>query len=47
MIKIMMYFFDMRYGVYYYPVKFQFKTPPMHEERKRQIILGVNLNQMI
>jgi len=31
----MIYFLNMRYGVYYYSVKFQLKTPPMHGEIKK------------
>jgi len=46
MIKIMMYFFlTCVYDVYYHLVKFQLKTPHMHEEIKRQIVFGGNLNQ--
>ena len=33
--KNMIYFSNMCYGVYYYVVKFQLKTPLMHEEIKR------------
>ena len=40
-----MYFFNMR-SVYYYLVKFQLKTPPMHGEIKNTIILGGSLNQI-
>ena len=43
--KIMMYFSKMFYDVYYHLVKFQLKTPPMHGEINRQIVLGGNLNQ--
>ena len=32
--KNMIYFSNMCYGVYYYVVKFQLKTPSMHEEIK-------------
>ena len=35
MIKIMIYFSNMCYGAYYYAVKFQLKTPPMHGEIKK------------
>ena len=31
----MIYFFNMRYGVYYYVVEFQLKTLPMHAEIKK------------
>jgi len=31
----MIYFSNMCYGVYYYVVKFQLKTPPMHGEMKK------------
>ena len=31
----MIYFYNMCYGVYYYVVKFQLKTPPMHGEMKK------------
>ena len=41
----MIIFSNMRYGMYYYVVKFQLKTPPMHGEINRQIVLGGNLNQ--
>jgi len=40
-----MYFSKMCYDVYYHLVKFQLKTPPMHGDIKRQIVLGGNLNQ--
>ena len=33
--KIIIYFFNMCYGVYYHVVKFQLKTPPMHGEMKK------------
>ena len=33
------------YDVYYHLVKFQLKTPHIHEEIKRQIVFGGNLNQ--
>ena len=33
--KIMIYFSNMSYGVYYYVIKFQLKTPPMLGEMKR------------
>jgi len=33
---IMIYFFNMFYDVYNQLVKFQFKTPPMHEEIKKR-----------
>ena len=46
MIKIMIYFSNIPYGVYYYLVKFQLKTPPMHGEIKKTIILGGSLNQI-
>ena len=42
---IMIYFFNMFYDVYNQLVKFQFKTPPMHGEIKKQIVLGGNLNR--
>jgi len=38
MIKNMIYFYNIRYGVYYYAVKFQLKTPPMHGENKKEKI---------
>ena len=31
----MIYFSNMCYGVYYYVVNFQLKTPPMHGEMKK------------
>ena len=31
----------MCYGVYYYIMKFQLKTPTMHGEMKKQITVGV------
>ena len=34
MLKNMIYFYNMCYGVYYV-VKFQLKTPPMHGEMKK------------
>ena len=37
----------MSYGAYYYDIKFQLKTPPMHGEMKKINILGGNLNQMV
>ena len=54
----MIYFSNMCYGVYYYVVKFQLKTPPMHGEIKRincirgqnklnGIVYGGKLNQII
>ena len=46
MIKIMMHFFsNMNYGVYYYLIKFQLKTPSIHGEMKKTNLLGSNLNQ--
>ena len=41
MIKIMIYFSNIPYGVYYYIVKFQLKTPPMHREIKKANYIGV------
>ena len=35
MIKNNNIFFNMCYGVYYYVIKFQLKTPPMHGEMKK------------
>ena len=32
----MIYFFNMRYGVYYYVVEFQLKIPSMHGEMKKK-----------
>ena len=31
----MIYFSNMHYGVYYYIIKFQLKTPLMHEEMEK------------
>ena len=39
------FFYNMCYDVYYYLIKFQLKTLPMHGERKGQIVLDDNLNQ--
>ena len=47
MLKNYDFFSNMCYSVYYYVVKFQLKTLPMHGEIKRQIILGGNLNQIV
>ena len=44
MIKIMICFSNMRYGVHYYVVKIQIKTPPMHGEIKKANYIGGNLN---
>ena len=33
------FFSNMRYGVYYYLVKFQLKTSPMHREIKKTIFI--------
>ena len=33
--KIMIYFYNMCYDVYYHLVKFQLKTPPMYGEMKK------------
>jgi len=41
----MIYFPNMCYDMYYHLVKFQLKTPPIHGEMKKKIILGGNLNQ--
>ena len=41
----MIYFCKMYYDVHYHFVKFQLKTPYMHEEMKKQIVLEDNLNQ--
>jgi len=41
MIKIMIYFSNMYYGVYYCVIKFQLKTPRMHLEiEKKNYIWG-------
>ena len=46
MIKNMIYFSNMCYGVYYYVVKFQLKTSPMHGEMKKINYSRGSLNQM-
>ena len=40
----MIIFSNMRYGMYYYVVKFQLKTPLMHEEIKKTNYSRGNLN---
>ena len=47
MIKNYDIFFNMRYSVYYYFVKFQLKTPLMHGETNKTNLLGDNLNQKV
>ena len=37
----------MHYGAYYYAVKFQLKTPPMHGEIKKINYIRGNLNQIV
>ena len=43
----MIYFSNIPYGVYYYIVKFQLKTPTMHGEMKMTNYIRGNLNQMV
>ena len=42
-----MHFYKMFYDLYYHILNFQLKTPPMHGEIKKQIVLGGNLNQKV
>ena len=44
MIKNIIYFSNIHYGVYYYLVKFQFKTLPMYGEKKKKNYIRDNLN---
>ena len=39
------FFYNMCYDVYYYFIKFQLKTPPMHGEIKKTNCIRGNLNQ--
>ena len=41
--KLWLFFSNICYGVYYYLVKFQLKTPPMYGEIIKEIVLGSNL----
>ena len=43
----MIIFSNMCYGVYYYVVKFQLKTPPMNGEIRNTNYIRGNLNQMV